>query len=396
MNLQREREFIQACLAHLVHPDQPLPEPPNGQNWPQVLCLLDEHKLTGIFFQLGQQRADLWSQAVQKRLRRDYAAVRLWGDLCLPEVQSVLAALKKAGVRCLVLKGWALIPTVYGGDHGRRVCGDLDVLVHPQDTACADQILLGQGYASGPEPWPGFQRRYRYARLYTRPRRPWPFAQAFSIAVHWGLLDTPFYLDKIAAPGLFQRSQALLLGAVEGLALGIEDSLVYACGHLALHHDYDDALYRYYEMAWLIVHAGAALDWQALAARADEWRLVLPVQRVVGRLQTLWPGVVPEGAAGQIAALRATRSERWIHRCVVGGRQNYAVRAFLAWLTMPGSVRRWRYLCEVACPGPDYLRQHYGAAPWGLWPVHYLRRFWLAVRYAAAAAGRGRVTPPSG
>jgi hypothetical protein len=54
------------------------------------------------------------------------------------------------------------------------------------------------------------------------------------------------------------------------------------------------------------------------------------------------------------------------------------MRAMLAWLTMPGFGRRWRYLAEHAFPGPAYLQQRYGDPPGGLWPLHYLRRFSLA------------------
>jgi hypothetical protein len=40
-------------------------------------------------------------------------------------------ALGEAGIRSLVLKGWALIPTLYGGDYGQRTYSDIDVLVLP-------------------------------------------------------------------------------------------------------------------------------------------------------------------------------------------------------------------------------------------------------------------------
>jgi len=384
---QAEQAFILACLTHRLYPDRPLPSAPEGLDWEQVHGLLAGHGLMRLFYALGREEAGLWPQSFQRLLRADYVAARLWGDLCAAEVQAALVALHAAGIATLVLKGWALIPTLYGGDPGLRLCGDLDLLVQPVGAERAEQVIQQLGYRAALEQWPGFGRRYRNSRAFFRARQPWPFADSFAVALHWGLLDTPYYYGKIDCGALFQRSEPVYVAGMETRRLSTEDYLVYACGHVALHHDYDESLHRPYELAALILWAGAALDWAAVADHAAQWRLVVPVQRVLGRLGELWPGIVPEGVAGQIAALRATRPERAVHRWVVSERQNHGVRALVAGLTLPGLRRRGRYLLEAAFPGPDYLRRRYGAAPGGAWPLLYLRRFGLAARYAAAAAG---------
>jgi hypothetical protein len=390
-----EQEFVQACLSHALYPERPLPIDRGGLDWARVLELLARHGLTRIFYRLGREESDGWPQPFQRALRIDYEAARLWGELCGEEVGAALEALAGAGVPGLVLKGWALIPALYGGDPGLRMCGDLDLLVQRRDAARAEEVMAGLGYGGRLEPWPGFDRRYRRVRVFRRPRQPWPFQDAFAVSLHVSLLDTPFYFEKIEAEALFERSLPLHVAGAEGRRLSIEDDLVYACGHLALHHGYDDALVRSYEMAAVIVSAGNGLDWAAVGARAAEWRLVLPVQRVVGRLRTLWPEIVPAAAWERIAGLRPRRSERLVHRWVVEERENHAVRAILAWLTMPGRGTRWRYLVEHTFPGADYLRQRYGAAPGGMWPLLYVRRMGLAARYAAAAAGRRAHIRPS-
>ena len=383
-----EQELVQGCLTHRLYPDRPLPAPPGELDWARVYELLARHGLTRLFYRLGREQANLWPQSLQKKLRSDYEGSLLWGSQCSGEVQAVLAALREADIPVVVLKGWALIPTLYGGDLGLRMCGDLDLLVQPRHAARAEQILGDLGYNARLEPWPGFGQRYRNGRAWQRPREPWPFKDLFAIALHWRLLDTPFWYDKIEESALFDRSLPLSVSGVEARVLSPEDHLVYACGHLALHHDYDDALHRYYEMASLIQHAGPAFDWPAVVTRAAEWRLVLPAQRVLSHLQTLWPATVPAPAWELIAALRPTRSEKLVHGWVVRARENHTARALLAWLTMPGLGRRWRYLLEHAFPGPDYLRQRYGPAPGGVWPLHYLRRMGLAVRYSMAAIAR--------
>jgi len=151
---------------------------------------------------------------------------------------------------------------------------------------------------------------------------------------------------------MFARARPLQVAGVSALALGDADCLVYACGHLALHHEYDDALFRYYGMAASILQAGSHMDWNAVVTRSQAWRLVLPVQRVLARLAGLWLEIVPAQSLKELARLQPARSERLVHHVAVAYKDNHSVRALLAWLTQPGLGRRLSYPVEKALPGP--------------------------------------------
>ena len=383
-----EDAFVLACLTHRLLPDHLLPPRSQDLDWDVVEALLFRHNLTGVFYRLGLEQPGLWPQTLQNRLRREYHSALLWGDRCLEEVRTVLAALGGAGIPSIVLKGWAAIPTIYGGDHGQRTYSDIDLLVQPRDAARAEQIVESLGYRARTEPWPGFDRRFCNNRPFQLAKDAGAFGQVFAIALHWHLLDTPFFFGRMPAAPFFARSRRVRLSGMELSVLEPEDHLVYACGHLALHHRYDEALFRYYELAWGLLRAGQAFDWSAVLQRTEAWRLVLPVQRVLRRLEGLWPGIVPSAVSDSVQALTPSRSEQFVHRWVVAETPNPAVRAALAWLTMPGFGRRWRYALEQAFPGPNYLTQRYGPAPGGLWPLLYVRRIALAARYAITAAAR--------
>lgn len=388
--MPREEAFLLACLTHRLLPDRPLPPRAQDLDWDVVEALLFRHRLMGVFYRLGLEQPGLWPQALQNRLRREYHSALLWGDRCLEEVRTVLAALGQAGIPSIALKGWAAIPTVYGGDYGQRTYADIDLLVPPRDAERAEQVVQELGYRATPEPWPGMNRRFYNGRPFQLPQDAGAFGQVFAIALHWHLLDTPFFFGRMPADPFFARSQRVRLAGTEASILGPEDHLVYACGHLALHHEYDDALFRYYEMAWVILQAGSGFDWQGVVERAAAWRLVLPVQGVVAHLAQLWPELVPAPVLQQVAALRPTRAERTVHHWAVARKDNHTVRALLAWLTQPGWARRLRYPLEKAFPSPAYLRWRYGPAPGGLWPLLYLRRLGRAARYGWSVV-RGRM-----
>jgi hypothetical protein len=382
-----ELAFIQECLTHCLYPDRPLPAAPPGTDWNAVYTLLAQHRLIGPFYVLGRDNPGLWPRELQERLREGRYRALLHGDRCAQQVGAVLSALRQAGIPVIVLKGWAMIPTVYGGDYGQRLYDDIDLLVLPRDAAHAVDILGDLGYQGKVEPWPGYSQRYCHSwAFFAAPNEPAGRSLAFGIQPHWRLLRPPFHTRRMPVEQLFECAQPLQVAGVDAHRLAAEDHLVYSCGHLALHHEYDEALLRYYEIAAFILQTGLqarpGIDWGAVAARASAWRLILPVQRILARLEALWPGVVPTQALEAISRLQPTRAERLIHRWWVKNEKNSTVHVGLVWLTMPGLGNRLRYLAETACPGPRYMQQQYGPAPRGLWPLLYFRRLAVALGFA--------------
>lgn len=370
-----ELSFIVACLTHQLDPDWPLPEPPAELDWNRVYHLLVRHKLAELFCVLGEAHPGLWSPELQRSLRKQRYTALLYGDHCVPQVRTVLSALRQADLPVIVLKGWALIPTAYGGDYGQRTYADIDLLVSPHDMARVEDILGHLGYRGAiPEPWPAYRRRYGLSQSYVLSQEPPRFGSTFAVGLHSGLLGTAYWDRRVTVEGFFARSQSLQVAGVEVRGLAAEDDTVYACGHLGLHHSYDEALSRYYEMASVIVRAGPSFDWNVVTAQASVWRLTLPVRRIIAHLESLWPNLVPASALDAIARLKPTRSERYVHSLEVKHYTNYAVHALVNCFGLPGLSNRVRFILETAFPNPSYMRQCCGPSPGGFLPLLYLRR----------------------
>lgn len=382
-----EESYVRACLTHLLCSDQRLPVSPQDIDWSGVYLLLFRHRLTGIFYHLGRTQSNLWPEWLQHKLRRDYHTALLWGDQWLPEVNTALDALQQANIAVIVLKGWSLIFGLYQGDHGKRTYDDIDLLILAQDAERADGILQELGCRPQLlERWPGYQRRYCHERKYLPAQRSTSFTHPFTIGLHWQLLDIPYYARRMPVQGFFGRARPIQVAGVDVLGLAPEDDLVYACGHLALQHSYDGMLLHYYEMASLVYQVRATFDWDAVIARALDWHLRLPVHRVLSHIEALWQGIVPARVLDKLADLPSSPVERYVHHWLTEKHDNLAVRTVLAWLTMSGLGRRWRYLFETAFPCPAYLQQSYGPPPGGLWPLLYLRRAAVAVRHVIRGA----------
>jgi hypothetical protein len=83
-------------------------------------------------------------------------------DMMVAEAQRVVAEFDRRGLRVACTKGVVLQSTVYDGRI--RYFGDVDLMIHPDDTAATTEILTGLGYS------PGVQYDHRSQSLVPLPR----------------------------------------------------------------------------------------------------------------------------------------------------------------------------------------------------------------------------------
>ena len=147
------------------------------------------------------------------------------------------------------------------------------------------------------------------------------------------------------------------------------------------HERYSNDLLRYCDLAMLIALKGTNLRWERIFQEAQEWQLVIPVQRSLQRLEELWPDTVPAPVLQEITKLEPTNNERRIHRWVIDRPQNATSDVLLFVATMPGLVNKIRFLLEQGFPSPAYMRDRYNRKRSRLWPLLYFWRFGLTFRY---------------
>ncbi len=361
-----------------------------------LASLAARHRVAGALYRQAAAHDDLFPADLARELGRVGAFDALICDAWLSDIQRLLEQLSAAAIPAIVTKGWALTATVFGGDTTVRPSGDIDVLVRRADLSRARRETAELGYVQlTMEPWPGFDERYGYAAVL---RRPDAGRQSLEIELHWGLFDVP-YFDQVRTQDWFRRATPIDIGGAGVLAPAREDHFVYLCGHLALHHHYDRALFRYHDMAALVTShwpaAQAAIqrpgeieasdgsdggavaggfDWDAALERAIDWRLAIPVGESLVRLADLWPEVVPRDVLERVGAREPSLLERRIHyymaECVRTPASHFLARL----ITMPGVGRRIRFAAEQMLPSPDYMRRRYATRRPALWPLGYIER----------------------
>ncbi len=350
---------------------------PEGLDWARFYQFIEENRLAPHFAVLAKRLPIAFPEDIKQKLKYARYQNLLYGDLCKIQVHQVLAALKAAGIPVIVLKGWAVIQWLYGGDHGQRVYDDIDILVPVLRKEAAEAVLEKGGYATVLAVDPGFADRFSNAKAYIKQGEESDASRHFSIGFHWGLTHFPYY-DKarVNTTELFERSLPLQIAGIDVAELSLEDQLIYTCAHLALHHRNDETLLQYFEIAAILQRAGAALDWNALIARARQWGYLAQLRVVLSTINSLWKYILDKKLLDMLEHVSIPWKERWLDRLVAGVKGNPIRAAFVEVLALPGIANKLRAIWFNMFPPRKYMEHRYnqGNSLVGL--------YWMRVRGA--------------
>ena len=292
-----------------------------------------------------------------------------------------------AGLEIIVLKGPVLAEQVYP-DPALRPFSDLDLLVRSAHRFRMDAALreLGHRRVADEHSW-DFDVAYDGATLYETPG-------GVRIDLHWVLLTEPRFVWNAGEAEVWERSTPITVAGAAARGLGREDLVLYLSAHLAVHHTLAGLL-RYHDLARVLRHEAAALDWAALLTRAGRWRVRRALFFALVGARALFEAPVPPAI---LAALRPRGPRaRLLAALVRGDDERRLVR--LEHLVTVLLIDRGRdvggALGRALWPSAGWMRARYGIAA-GSAPALYrahARRLGGVVRGAAAALVRRGPAP---
>lgn len=296
--------------------------------------------------------ADQWNR-LQGRYRRT-AALNLTRQRDLAEL---LEAGEQTGVSPLVLKGMALLDSLYP-DIGLRPMFDIDLWVDPRQLEALTRTLESLGYRSAPY----YPDTYRRAST--------------SIDIHTHLLGAERIQSRtsILAKGqepFFEHQRALLISGASASQLGRVEEVMYLILHLLKHNAE--------RLLWLLeidalLEGWSEADWSALRSLAlDSGQEKSLIQ--VGFLADL---LLEDRAAPGIARLAAPTRLGRLERRALARRASKGSLPIWAPLLFFSSQRgigaRFASIFESLFPRPEILRQIFEDSETRIWRL-YFRRF---------------------
>jgi hypothetical protein len=350
--------------------------------WQHLLERAEAERLAGLLYTVARHR-DLCPPPVEKRLHDAFLHTAIRNRLALQQLSGALAGLAAARVSVVVLKGAALLATVYEST-GVRPMVDLDLLVRREQVPAAVAALAPAGYTvTGSQPHADTTLAYENELVLTGGTPGFTFLE-----LHWSLFDSPHHQHALDLDWFWRSAQPAALEAHTIQVLSPAAQLLHLCGHLALHHRHHAQLLWQNDIAELLVRCRAELAWDEVLAQAQRGDLVLSLRYALGEVVARWQAPVPPPVQAELAALNPSPAERRVYGWLTA-EQRPTVQRFWADLAgLPGWRQRLDYGWRNLFPASAYMVRRYGIRrPW-LVPLYYPYRWgmgaaqWLAARRA--------------
>ena len=314
----------------------------------------------------GQPVSGILQPAAKAVLAQSYYASAAFNALLCRELDGILAALTHAGVPVILLKGAALIKTIYA-DPAERPMSDLDLLVRRIHIRPAVRALQAAGYQRLMDNY----IRYHVLLLDRQAGR-------VSVELHWSLV-----LNDQRFPALidwfWRQSEPLDPANPLVLTLTPTAQLLYLAAHLALQHTGQARLIWYYDLYRLITRLGdcandlSHIDWDDLLQQASQVSWADALLQALDGAQARFGFALPDGFRPLLqeqAGLQPAQAGG-----MVGSASDRRSRSVAKTWGGLSTHDRLRMAWNILLPRPAYLRWRYHPRPAWLWPLWYPRRW---------------------
>jgi len=287
MNLSHENKFLLACIQS-KNADDLLNNvkniPMTRLNWDDVLASAYWHGIAALLCSHlnGMQENVAVPENVMAGLRSAYYENIARNTYLYAELTRILEAFQKESVEVILLKGLALVKTVYK-DLGVRKIGDIDLLVKGGDLSQAENIMAGLGYLYPENKNPEWSREKEHHLNYEHPEKNIP------VEIHWHISHKShpgqMYInnDKIITQ-FWEQALTAKIGDREVKMLCPEDLLMHLCHHFMKHRFLTKsgfngcftsrgALMQLYDMVRVLECNGDDIEWGKFQRDAKEFGL---------------------------------------------------------------------------------------------------------------------------
>ncbi|MGD8857899.1 MAG: nucleotidyltransferase family protein [Chloroflexota bacterium] len=303
-------------------------------------------------------------------LQRSYQQTAAMNLLAEHDLAAMLHCLDEAGVQVALLKGAALLKTVYDQPAWRPMV-DIDLLIQFDDLPAALAALAQIDYRPT-EPEPFANRDGLYWNECLLHRRDRTSAQ---LELHWDLLGIPYYASRLPAAELLDRARSLFVGNSQSLALAPADLLLHLCAHNFFHHQ--GQLWRAdVDVAFVVRRYGPELDWETFIETAVDLDLLLGVRQSLIRAAGLWFAPIPEPVLARLNALKPRARER----AMLAGQRGEFRKLLRTLATLPTLGHRYDFVKGQLFPARDYLAWRYSVPTTSPALVAYARRYGSGLR----------------
>ena len=292
------RSRTEQLLQWLAPSSRRTPDTP--VDWDDLLAEAVAHTVAPQFFQRllrapGVPQTVIQCAMLASSRQKQYVA-NLGGEL-----KAILQALAAKNITPILLKGAHLALFVYP-EPGHRPMADIDLLVRESDLEEANRVLMEIGYA------PQYDESIEVAHTHSHALPLLLKPGCIAIELHWTLADPT---DAVYADldGIWDRSIEVGVQGERARVFSAEDLLPHICFHAGVMHNFaEKGLRPLFDVAAIVGHYGASLDWSVVEARARDWRIERSTWLMLELVREYHPNAIPEDVLQRMKPAKVSAS----------------------------------------------------------------------------------------
>lgn len=342
-------------------------------DWDALSKLVDDELLSPLLYTITSDK-DMLPPHLERQIREIYLQNAVRNAILAKNLAKIIEGSAAYSIDLIVLKGAALAEIVYRNIAVRPMV-DMDILVRGADVQKALDLLSSLNYiAVDPETHPGTLLEFESELLMHK-------VEQFDIALelHWSLLDSPHYQQKIDMRWFWQTAAPAQFNGKPGLVLGAEALLLHLCSHIMLHHRGKGLLWLH-DVAEVLARFGESLEWETLLNKAQDYDLVLSLQRIIPMVNREWQIGLAQSVLDGLNALQPSDRERQVFNWLTSAERPVAQRFWVDLATSSSWQRRFTYARQNLFPSSSYMRKRYEIRSSLLLPFYYPYRWLLGIQ----------------
>jgi hypothetical protein len=297
---------------------------------------------------------------IKERLREIYYSNSARNMLLLSKLGEVLKTFNEAKIQVIVLKGAALLETVYS-NIGLRPIADLDLLVHKKDLSEIKDSLNKLGY----------QNSKAYPEDF--------FKEGAMIDLHWDLMN----ITRVGSRGkayeielnnFWENSERVKISGAQTQVLSPEHLLIDLCLHLTLHHGLSRLIW-FTDILEVIRFYREKIDWDKFIREAKGYKVEKAIYYTFFYTKEILGDSAPEVVLERLKPLKKSFLEKKFLDLILNNEQIENVRFFLTLIMMRNFLDKIKFLREIVLPSPKVLTAIYSIPPSKIVLPYYLRHF---------------------
>ena len=299
-------------------------------------------------------------ETILARLASCYYSVACRNTLLTEKLSAILDYFQKARIQIILLKGMALIQTIYPNISLRPIY-DIDILIHPQDFPVAKAGLEALGYFNS-----AFYREDFYQ-------------DNIMVDVHEELINITRIKSRRKAHRIdmdefWKNSLAIEINGQGARILSPEHTLMELCLHLTLHHGLQGLIW-FVDIARLIEYYKNEIDWNKFIKETSDYRINRPVYYALFYVNKILRQDIPEYVLNQLKPERQNLLERKIFNLILSGRTLENIRFFFTLTAMENLWDKLSFFRDITFPSTKTLSAKYNISSRTSLPFCYIIHF---------------------